>query len=148
MPSLNRVLIIGNCTRDPEMRYTPRGTPVCEIGVAVNRVSQDEAGERREEVTFIDCTLWSRLAEVAVKYLAKGSSVFVEGRLQLDSWEDRQTGQKRTKLRVVAENLQLLGPKEVRGENGHLAATQRPVTQRAVAPHDADLDVEPSDIPF
>jgi single-strand DNA-binding protein len=148
MANLNRVLLIGNLTRDPEVRYTPKGTAIAEISLAINRHLQTESGDKKEEVTYVEVILWARLAEIAGEYLKKGRPAFIEGRLQLDTWDDKQTGQKRSRLRVVAENLQLLGPKEVRGENGHLAATQRPITQRAVAPRDADLDVEPSDIPF
>jgi single-strand DNA-binding protein len=110
MANLNRVLIIGRCTRDPEMRYTPRGVALAEIGVAVSRVWKDESGGKREENTFIDCTLWGRLAEVAQQYLKKGSPVFLEGRLQMDSWE--KDGQKHSKLKVVAGSLQLLGRRE------------------------------------
>ena len=109
MASLNRVLLIGNCTRDIEIRYTPKGTALAEIGLAVNRVYSTDDGEKKEEVTFVDVTLWGRLAEIAEKYCQKGQPIFIEGRLQLDNWDDKQTGQRRTKLRVVAENLQLLG---------------------------------------
>jgi single-strand DNA-binding protein len=109
MPNLNRVFLIGNCTRDPEVRYTPKGAQVCELGLAINRVFTDEQGTKKEEVTFVDVTLWGRTAEIASQYLRKGSPVFIEGRLQLDSWEDRQSGQKRSKLRVVGESLQLPG---------------------------------------
>jgi len=110
MANLNRVLLIGNLTRDPEVRHTPKGTAVAEIGLAINRVlPADEGGERREEVTFVDVTIWGRQAEVAQQYLTKGRGVFIEGRLHLDSWDDKQTGQKRSKLKVVCEHLQLLG---------------------------------------
>src|SRR6202165_3698698 len=109
MANLNRVLLIGNLTRDPEVRYTPKGTAVAEIGLAVNRIYSGEDGEKKEETTFVDVTLWARQAEVAGQYLKKGRPVFIEGRLQLDTWDDKQTGQKRSRLRVVAENLQLLG---------------------------------------
>src|SRR5258708_19422400 len=109
MAKLNRVLLIGNLTRDPEVRYTPKGTAVADIGIAVNRVYSGEDGEKKEEVTFVDVTLWGRQAEVAQEYLKKGRQVFVEGRLQLDTWDDKQTGQKRSRLRVVAENMQMLG---------------------------------------
>src|SRR6202044_1064226 len=109
MANLNRVLLIGNLTRDPEVRYTPKGTAVTEIGLAVNRVYSGEAGEKKEETTFVDVTLWARQAEIAGQYLKKGRPVFIEGRLQLDTWDDKQTGQKRSRMRVVAENLQLLG---------------------------------------
>ncbi len=109
MPSLNRVLLIGNLTRDPEIRYTPKGTTLADIGLAINRIWKNDEGEKQEDTTFVDVTLWGKLAEVAEKYLKKGEPVLVEGRLQLDSWDDKQTGQKRSRLRVVAENLQMLG---------------------------------------
>lgn len=108
MANLNRVHLIGNLCRDPEIRYTPGGTAVGDLGLAVNsRVKS--GGEWKDEVTFIDVTCWSQSAEYAQKYLAKGASVFVEGRLQLDTWDDKQTGQKRSKLKVVAESVQGLG---------------------------------------
>jgi single-strand DNA-binding protein len=109
MASFNKVILLGNLTRDPEVRYTPKGSAVCDLGIAVNRVYTTEGGERREEVTFVDVVLWARLAEIAGEYLRKGRPVFIEGRLQMDSWDDKQTGQKRTKLRVVGESMQLLG---------------------------------------
>jgi single-strand DNA-binding protein len=124
MANLNRVFLIGNCTRDPEIRHTPKGTAVAELGLAINRVipAAEEGGERREEVTFVDVTIWGRQAEIAQQYLTKGKGVFIEGRLQLDTWDDRQSGQKRSKLRVVCENLQLLGSGPGRQEN----ATESP----------------------
>jgi single-strand DNA-binding protein len=109
MANLNRVFLIGNLTKDPELRYTPKGTPVADLGLAINRVFTDEQGQKKEDTTFVDVTLWGRTAEIAQQYLKKGSPVFVEGRLQLDSWEDKQTGQKRSKLQVVGESMQLLG---------------------------------------
>jgi single-strand DNA-binding protein len=154
MASLNRVLLIGNLTRDPEVRYTPKGTPVAEIGLAVNRVLPSaEEGERREEVTFVDVTLWNRQAELAEQYLKKGRAVFIEGRLQLDTWDDKQTGQKRSRLRVVAENLQFLDSRRD-AEGG--APPSNPPSQRRPntppppreKPRDPDLDAEPDDIPF
>ena len=109
MANLNKVLLLGNVTRDPEVRYTPKGSAVCDLGVAVNRTYTTDSGEKLEEVTFVDVTLWGRTAEVASEYLKKGRPVFIEGRLQMDTWDDKQTGQKRTRLRVVADNMQLLG---------------------------------------
>src|SRR5262249_4962574 len=109
MASFNRVLLIGNVTRDPEIRFTAKGSPVAEIGLAVNRVLRSDEGEHREETLFVSVTLWGRTAEIAEQYLHKSSSVFVEGRLQLDAWDDKQTGQKRLRLKVVGEGLQLLG---------------------------------------
>ncbi|HKS03837.1 MAG TPA: single-stranded DNA-binding protein [Chthoniobacterales bacterium] len=118
MANLNKVLLLGNVTRDPEIRYTPKGSAVCDLGVAVNRAYTTDSGEKREEVTFVDVTLWGRTAEVASEYLKKGRPVFVEGRLQMDTWDDKQTGQKRTRLRVVAENMQLLGGRPQGGGGG------------------------------
>ena len=158
MANLNRVLLIGNLTRDPEVRYTPKGTAVTEIGLAVNRVYSGEDGEKKEEVTFVDVTLWARQAEVAGQYLKKGRPVFIEGRLQLDSWDDKQTGQKRSRLRVVAENLQLLGSRQdAEGSSAAPGSFSAPATRRPPSttapparpePRDPDLDTEPDDIPF
>ena len=120
MAAFNRVVLVGNLTRDPEVRYTPSGTAVSDIGLAVNRNWFDkQTNSRREEVTFVDITLWARTAEVAGEYLSKGSQVLVEGRLQQDSWEDRESGQRRSKLKVVCESLQMLGN---RGERAPAAA--------------------------
>lgn len=109
MASFNKVILLGNVTRDPEIRYTPKGTAVTELGVALNRVFTSDNGERREEVTFVEVTLWGRTAEIAGEYLKKGRPVLIEGRLQLDTWDDKQSGQKRSKLKVVADTLQLIG---------------------------------------
>jgi single-strand DNA-binding protein len=109
MASFNKVILLGNLTRDPEVRYTPKGSAVCDLGIAVNRQYTLESGEKREEVTYVDVVLWSRLAEIAGEYLKKGRPIFIEGRLQLDTWDDKQSGQKRSKLRVIGETMQLLG---------------------------------------
>jgi single-strand DNA-binding protein len=152
MANLNRVLLIGNLTRDPEVRYTPKGTAVTEIGLAVNRIYSGEDGEKKEETTFVDVTLWARQAEIAGQYLKKGRPVFIEGRLQLDTWDDKQTGQKRSRLRVVAENLQLLGSRQEGEGSVSTSAPRRspgPSTPPArTEPRDPDLDAEPDDIPF
>ena len=109
MANLNKVMLIGNLTADPEPRTTPRGTALTELRIAVNRMAPGpNEGERREETTFLDVTCWGRTGEIAAQYLSKGRPVFIEGRLQMDTWEDRQTGQKRSRIRIVAENLQLL----------------------------------------
>ncbi|MFG0333180.1 MAG: single-stranded DNA-binding protein [Maioricimonas sp. JB049] len=116
MANYNKVILVGNLTRDPEVRYTPSGTAVAEVGLAVNRTWFDrQSNEKREETTFVDVTLWGRQAEVAGEYLSRGRSVLIEGRLQLDTWEDRETGKKRSKLKVVGENMQMLGG---RGDGG------------------------------
>src|SRR5271155_5783318 len=118
MASLNKVKIIGNLNRDPEIKYTPKGTAIADIGLAVNRNYTTESGEKREEVTFIDVTLWGRVAEIVGEYCKKGRPLFVEGRLQLDTWDDKQTGQKRSKLKVVGDNIQLLGGRDGGGGSG------------------------------
>jgi single-strand DNA-binding protein len=143
-------------TRDPELRYTPKGTAVTEIGLAVNRIYSGEDGEKKEETTFVDVTLWARQAEIAGQYLKKGRPVFIEGRLQLDTWDDKQTGQKRSRLRVVAENLQLLGSRQD-SEGASSFSSSSPAPRRSPSapapapkpePRDPDLDAEPDDIPF
>lgn len=112
MASYNRVVILGNLTRDPQVKYTTGGTAVAEIGLAVSRQWFDkQANEKKEETTFVDITLWGRLAEIAGEYLAKGRPVLIEGRLQLDTWDDKDTGKKRQKLRVVGETMTMLGSK-------------------------------------
>ena len=119
MASFNRVILVGNTTRDIELRYTPSSMAVCDIGLAVNDRRKGANGEWIEETTFVDVTLWGREAELAGEYLAKGRSVMIEGRLQMDSWDDKTTGQKRTKLKVVGERMQFLGsPQGAGGEGG------------------------------
>jgi single-strand DNA-binding protein len=137
MASFNKVILLGNLTRDPEVRYTPKGSAVCDLGIAVNRAYTTDSGERREEVTFVDVVLWARLAEIAGEYLKKGRPVFIEGRLQMDTWDDKQTGQKRTKLRVVGESMQLLGGRpsgagdaaEAGAENRQTSAPPKPTAR-------------------
>ena len=152
MASFNKVIVLGNLTRDPEVRYTPKGSAVCDLGIAVNRVYTTEGGERREEVTFVDVVLWARLAEIAGEYLRKGRPVFIEGRLQMDSWDDKQTGQKRTKLRVVGESMQLLGSRPG-GATGETAEEDRAGTSagsKTTAPPKSAKPTEREDdeIPF
>jgi single-strand DNA-binding protein len=119
MASLNKVMLIGNLTRDPEVRFTPKGNAVCDMGLAVNRRYLNEAtGERVEEVTYLDIVVWNKQAELAGQYLAKGRSVYIEGRLQMDSWEDKATGQKRNKIKIVAETLLFLDSKGSSGSSG------------------------------
>ena len=163
MASFNKVMIIGNLTRDPEIKYTPKGTAIADIGLAVNRNYTTDSGEKREEVTFIDVTLWGRVAEIVGEYCKKGRPLFVEGRLQLDTWDDKATGQKRSKLKVVGENIQLLGsrdggaggggsggsePGESRAESRPASSFKKPASPPPRPPADPDLDAEPDDIPF
>ena len=109
MASFNKVILMGNLTRDPELRYTPKGTAIAKVGLAVNRVWTNEAGEKKEDVTFVDVDIFGRTAENVGQYMRKGRPMLVEGRLKLDQWDDKQTGQKKSKLGVVAENVQFLG---------------------------------------
>ncbi len=147
---------MGNLTRDPEVRYTPKGTAVAELGMAINRTFAAENGEKRDETTFVDVTLWGRLAEIAGEYLKKGRPVFIEGRLQLDTWDDKQSGQKRSKLKVVGEGMQLMGAKPGAGgdmgEGGPSTSSSRPSGRATTPPPkpaaDPDLDAEDDDIPF
>jgi len=126
MANLNKVMLMGNITRDIELRYTPKGTAVADIGLAVNRVRTGESGERIEETTFVDITLWGRTAEVVHQYAAKGHPLFVEGRLHMDTWVDKTTGGNRSKLKVVADNIQLMGN---RSGGGQQAPQSAPVQQ-------------------
>ena len=154
MASFNKVILLGNLTRDPEVRYTPKGSAVCDLGVAVNRVYTTDTGEKREEVTFVDVVLWSRLAEIAGEYLKKGRPIFIEGRLQLDTWDDKQSGQKRSKLRVIGETMQLLGSRpgggavlaEAGDEDRQARSSGKPSTPpaKSAAPAEPDDD----EIPF
>jgi single-strand DNA-binding protein len=116
MASFNRVILVGNLTRDPELKYIPSGAAVTEIGLAVNDRRKNAQGEWVEETTFVDVTLWSRTAEIASEYLSKGSPVLIEGRLKLDTWE--KEGKKMSKLRVVGERMQMLGSKGQGGGGG------------------------------
>ena len=117
MPDLNRVFLLGRLTRDPTLRHTPGGTPVAEFGIAVNRTWSGPDGDRREETCFVDIVVWSRRAEVCHGSLKKGSPVFLEGRLHLDTWES-QSGDKRSRLKVVANNVIFLNPPPRGGRGG------------------------------
>ena len=151
MASFNKVILVGNLTRDPELRYTPKGTAIAKIGLAVNRVWTNEAGEKKEEVTFVDVDVFGRTAENVGQYMRKGRPILVEGRLRLDQWDDKQTGQKKSKLGVVAETVQFLGSAPGAGEGGAPAAprTSRPAAA-ASAPAAEAGDSEPphDDVPF
>ena len=148
MASFNKVILLGNLTRDPEVRYTPKGTAVTELGMAVNRVYTAENGEKREETTFVDVTLWGRTAEIAGEYLKKGRPVFIEGRLQLDTWDDKQSGQKRSKLKVVGEGLQLIGSRPTGGGGGDDEGGMRAARTVAAPPKAASTGPEDDEIPF
>ncbi len=154
MANLNKVMLIGNLTRDPELRYTPKGTAVADIGLAINRVWNNDQGQKQEETTFVDITLWGRQAELAQQYLSKGRGVYVEGRLQMDTWDDKETGKKRSKLKVIGENLQFMPDgKGAAGGGGGGQQAARPQSQRSGPPQGAsaapaDDTQEEDDIPF
>lgn len=112
MSSFNKVILLGNLTRDPELRVTPKGTAICQFSIAVNRQFKDESGNAREEVSFIDVEAWGRQGETIAKYCTKGRPLFVEGRLRLDQWEDKTSGQKRSRLKVVLEGFQFVGGRD------------------------------------
>ena len=147
MSNYNKALLMGNLTRDPEVRFTPKGTAVAELSLAVNRRVKD-GDNWKEETTFVDVTVWGSTAENCGKYLTKGRGVFVEGRLELDTWEDKQSGQKRSKLKVVGESVTFLPGREGKGDQ----PARKPQSQ---ASHPAsrdepgfDDDDDNSDIPF
>ena len=153
MASFNKVILLGNLTRDPEVRYTPKGSAVCDLGIAVNRQYTLDNGEKREEVTYVDVVLWARLAEIAGEYLKKGRPVFIEGRLQLDTWDDKQSGQKRSKLRVIGESMQLLGSRPSGGAAAPTEAADegsRSPARPSTSPAKTAASAEPDDdeIPF
>ena len=119
MATYNRVILLGNLTRDPEVKFLPSGSAVCDLGLALNRQWTDKgSGQRREEVTFVDVTCFGRTAEIAGEYLSKGRQVHIEGRLQMDQWEDRNSGQKRSKLKVICDQLTMVGGRNDGGPAG------------------------------
>ncbi len=159
MPSLNKVMLIGNLTRDPEIRYTPKGTAVAEIGLAINRTWKDDQGRKQEDCTFVDVTLWGKTAELVEQYVHKGDPLYIEGRLSLESWDDKKTGEKRHKMKVVGEQIQFLGskrggehdgedrPRRERSDQRSERRNERPAAPPKPPP-DPDLDVEADEIPF
>ena len=137
MASFNRVILVGNLTRDVELKYTQGGTAVTEVTLAVNDRRKNQSGEWVEETTFVDVTLWARTAEVASEYLGKGSPMLIEGRLRLDRWDDKETGKGRSKLAVTGERMQMLGGRG--GGNGgsgggNSGGRQNQYSQPAAAP--------------
>ncbi len=141
MASFNRVVLMGNLTHDPEVRYTTGGTAVTDVSLAINRYRTDKnTNQRIEETTFVDVTLWGRTAEIAGEYLGKGRPVLIEGRLQQDQWEDKETGKTRRKLKVVGESMQLLGSRDGGGSGGGGAPQSAPAQsapQQSSAPQSA-----------
>jgi single-strand DNA-binding protein len=151
MASFNKVILAGNLTRDPELRYTPKGTAVARLGIACNRKWKSETGELKEEVTFVDVDAFGKQAETIGQYLKKGRPILIEGRLRLDQWEDKQSGQKKSKLGVVLESFQFLDSGGSRGEGASEAPRSRPAsgsTPSAPQPADGDVPPESDDVPF
>lgn len=132
MANFNKVFLMGNLTRDPEVRYTPKGTAIANLGLAINRVWTTDTGEKKEETTFVDVEVWGKQAETIGQYMSKGRPIFIEGRLRLDTWDDKETGQKRSKLKVVCEGFQFLG-----GPKGNAEFSEQP-------PHRAPRPARPA----
>jgi single-strand DNA-binding protein len=137
MPSLNRVLLAGNLTRDPEVRYTPSGTAVAELGLAINESFRNKEGELKETTCFVDIEVWGRQAETSGEYLSKGSPVLVEGRLKFEQWENQQ-GEKRSKLRVRGDRVQFLGSPR-KAEPGDAPAPRSAPSEKPAGEDEDDL---------
>ena len=150
MANFNKVILAGNLTRDPELRYTPKGTAIAKIGLAINRKWKSESGEMKEEITFVDVNAFGKTAETIGQYLKKGRPILIEGRLRYETWEDKNTKQKRSKLGVVMESFQFIDSN--RGEGGGAPAPSRPAAGATPAPEAAaDADAPPpegDDVPF
>jgi single-strand DNA-binding protein len=134
MPNLNKVLLMGNLTRDPELRVTPKGTPICQFSLAINRTWSDGAGEKQEEVIFVDVEAWGKQGETIAKYCTKGRPLYVEGRLRLDQWEDKNTKEKRSRMKVVLEQFQFLGEGRSSGGAAQGAAPEERAPERQSSP--------------
>jgi single-strand DNA-binding protein len=151
MANFNRVILAGNLTRDPELKYTPKGSAVARIGMAINRTWKSESGEQKEEVTFVEVEAWGRQAEVIAQYVKKGRPLLVEGRLKLDQWEDKNTHQKQSKLKVVLETFSFLDSN--RGDSGseparRPAAVAAPAMAASDGPPETASPPEEDDVPF
>ena len=155
MANFNKVILAGNLTRDPELRYTPKGMAVAKLGLAINRTWKSEAGESKEEVTFVDIDAWGRHAEVIAQYMRKGRPILIEGRLKLDTWEDKNTHQKVSKLKVVLESFSFIDTKGAEGAAspasapaGEAARRPAPSPKPAAAQPDGEPPPEEDDVPF
>ncbi|GAB61405.1 MAG: single-stranded DNA-binding protein [Candidatus Jettenia sp.] len=146
MASLNKVFLMGNLTRDPELRYTPAGLAVASFGIAINSAWTAKSGEKKEEVCYVDINIFGRRAEVVGEYFSKGNPIFIEGRLQYNQWETKD-GQKRNTLRVVADNFQFIGGLTKRPEEG-AGVSSKEGKQSGDVPEDVNLDINHEDIPF
>jgi single-strand DNA-binding protein len=159
MANFNKVILAGNLTRDPELRYTPKGSAVVRLGMAINRTWKSETGENKEEVTFVDVEAWERQAEVIAQYFRKGQPILIEGRLKLDTWEDKNTHQKVSKLKVRLESFSFIGTKGAEGAPnpsaspasapaGEAARRPAPSPKPAAAQPDGEPPPEEDDVPF
>ena len=149
MPNYNKVILMGNLTRDPEVRYTSGGTAIAKLGLAVNRRWKNKEGQMQEETAFVDVDAFGKQAETIGQYLKKGRPVMVEGRLKLDQWDDKQTGQKRSKLGVVLENFQFLDSRGEGGGGGGSGGYSKPDSSSAQPSGGGDGSVpEDDDVPF
>ena len=152
MANLNKVMLIGNLTRDPELRVTPKGTAICTFSIAVNRKFKDDSGGEREEVTYVDIEAWGKSGENIAKYCTKGRPLFVEGRLRLDQWEDKTTKEKRSRMKVVLENFQFLGGGRGEGGAGEGGEARTYAPRAGAAPKPAAPAAPPEnldeDVPF
>lgn len=143
MSNYCKVIILGNVTRDPEVRFLPKGTAVCEVTLAVNRKWKNDAGEACEEVSFVDCSAFGRTAEIIGEWVKKGDPLLVDGRLRQENWTDKTTGAKRSKLKVVVESMHLMGTKK----SADGAAPVAPLA-RSPAPAESGGPIDPDEIPF
>lgn len=154
MANFNKVILAGNLTRDPELRYTPKGMAIAKFGLAINRTWKSETGETKEEVTFVDVDSFGKQAELIGQYFRKGKPILMEGRLRLDTWDDKQTNQKRSKLGIVLEAFQFIDSNR-QGEGGAMgpSASSRPSRPPVTAPPEGSAEPEPpppaeDDVPF
>ncbi len=152
MANFNKVILAGNLTRDPELRYTPKGTAIAKIGLAINRKWKSETGEMKDETTFVDASAFGKTAETIGQYLKKGRPILIEGRLRYETWDDKQSGQKKSKLGVVLESFQFMDSGGGRGEGGSDAPSaprSRPAAGSAPAPESGDAEPPADDdVPF
>jgi len=150
MANFNKVILAGNLTRDPELRYTPKGLAIAKIGIAINRTWKNETGETKEEVTFVDVDAFGKTAETIGQYLKKGRPILMEGRLRYETWDDKQTNAKRSKLGVVLESFQFLdsGRTEAGGTRPAAPAATAAPAAAAAAPEAEAPEPEQDDVPF
>lgn len=149
MPSLNICHFIGNLTRDPELRVLPKGTSVASFGIAINRDWKDESGQKREEVTFLDLEAWGKTAEIIAKYCTKGRPIYVTARARVDNWDDKTTGQKRSRVKFVVEAMQLLGGRDSTPAASSGTESAAPDASPSAAPAPgANRNINYEDVPF